>query len=816
VALTGEPIVESDITKDSRVTTSLISEAGIHSFAAIALKSKGKVLGVVCIGTHRHHDFGDEEIQLYTSIANHVGIAIENARLYEERVMATEALKKSEALHKEAQSIAHIGHWELDPGIGTPVWSEEIFRMFGLDPDEGEPSFTDHETHVHPEDWPILNKAVRKAGGDGTPFDLVFRIVRPDGEMGWMHVIGTTSMDEEGNVTKLFGTAQDITTLRQTELKLEDSEELHRTTIENISDAIFITDDRGAFKYICPNTPPIFGLTAEEVALLDNIAYLLGGNIFEPDELYGNGELTNIECTIEDSHGREHFLLVNVKRVSIQTGTVLYTCRDITERKQAEDTLIKREKELRLIADNVPALVSYIDGAGYYRFVNKKYEEWFAIPQKEIVGQYYGAVLGDETYKLIKERVKATLSGQRVRYEEALPYKHGGKRYVIADYVPDTDEYGKVKGFFALVTDITDRKNAEEALQESEEKYRSLVESTEDSIYLIDKGCNYLFINRNHLQRFALDPDSVVGRSYEEFHTQGETNEFRGRVDEVIKTGSSHRYVYESKRDGGHYLRTLSPVKDLEGKTTAVTVVSKDVTEMIKTEKDLRQTNEKLSRAHKQRKILSKRLIDILEKDRRQIAMELHDHIGQTLASLKMDIEMIHSQLKSEDPELGARIKAVQERTVQAIKDVKDISRGLRPGILDALGLVPSLRELFSEIKRQTDIEIKFFSRGIPERFAPDKEVAIYRIAQEALTNIIRNANAKNVFVNLVRKDENLSLSVEDDGVGFDPDEVMGASKGQSPFGLLIMRERAEQLDGEFTLESRIGKGTHVLVEIPL
>jgi PAS domain S-box-containing protein len=489
-----------------------------------------------------------------------------------ERKRAEEALKKSEGLHKEAQRVAHIGHWELDPDIGTPLWSDEIFRIFGLEADEGEPSFNEHDTYVHPEDWPLLNKAVRRAGTDGTPFDLVFRIVKPGGKMGWMHAIGTTSMDDEGNVTKLFGTAQDITVLRK----------------------------------------------------------------------------------------------------------------------------------------------------------------------------------------------------------------------------------------------------AEEDLRESEEKYRSLVESTEDSIYLVDRECKYLYMNRMHLSRFGVKASQVIGKRYDDFHSKKETEGFKLMVNEVIKKSKSYRHVYESRRGGGHYLRTLSPVKDPERKTKSVTVVSKNITELIQVEEALRQKNEALSRVHKQRKILSKRLIDLLENDRRQIAMELHDNIGQTLTSLKMDIEMIHGKLKPEQRALRARITEVQEKAIQAIKDVKNISRGLRPGILDALGLVPCLRELFSEIQRQMDIEIKFFSRDIPKRFAPEKEVAIYRIVQEALTNIIRNANAKNVFVNLVRKDENLSLSVEDDGVGFDLDKVMTFSKNGGPLGILIMQERAEQLGGEFTLESQPGKGTHVLVEIPL
>ena len=196
--------------------------------------------------------------------------------------------------------------------------------------------------------------------------------------------------------------------------------------------------------------------------------------------------------------------------------------------------------------------------------------------------------------------------------------------------------------------------------------------------------------------------------------------------------------------------------------------------------------------------------------------MELHDHIGQTLTSLKINLEMIHDQFKPINPKLGSQIKAAGEKATQAIKDVKNVSHGLRPAMIDALGVVSSLRELFNVIQKQTDMEIRFFNRGIPKRFEEEKELAIYRIAQEALTNIIRHAQAKNIFVNLVKKDEKLSLSGEDDGIDFDQDNVMQSSKRKGPLGLLIMRERAVQLDGEFTIEPQSGKGTHLLVEIPI
>jgi len=241
-----------------------------------------------------------------------------------------------------------------------------------------------------------------------------------------------------------------------------------------------------------------------------------------------------------------------------------------------------------------------------------------------------------------------------------------------------------------------------------------------------------------------------------------------------------------------------------------------DITERKQAEEALKQANEELLKAHNQRKILSKRLIDLLEKDRRQIAMELHDHIGQMLTSCKIDLEIIHDRLEDSKSELRPQVKAIQEKALQIMKDVKNISYGLRPGMIDTLGIESSLRELFNEIMQNTNIKTNFFSRRVPKHFDNEKELAIYRIAQEALNNIIRHARAKNVFVNLSKKDDNLSLSVEDDGVGFIQDKAMKISGGKGPLGLLIMRERAEQLDGKFTIDSQPGKGTHMLVEIPL
>jgi len=167
----------------------------------------------------------------------------------------------------------------------------------------------------------------------------------------------------------------------------------------------------------------------------------------------------------------------------------------------------------------------------------------------------------------------------------ALGNKEGG--YDVADQ--EVAEYLSIAIVQALRS-----KRAEEALRESEEKYRSLVESTEDSIYLVDRDCRYLFMNEKHLSRFGLPRDKVTGKRYGEFHSKEETKVFGGKIEEVFETGKSLSYEYRSQRDDGYFIRTLSPVKEPDGRTKAITVVSKNITERKLMEEALRQSKEQM------------------------------------------------------------------------------------------------------------------------------------------------------------------------------------------------------------------------------
>ncbi len=157
------------------------------------------------------------------------------------RKKVEDALQKSEILHREAQNVARIGHWELASPADTPVWSEQIFRIFGLDPDKDAPSFAEHQNIIHHEDWPLLDKSITLLSKKGTSFDIEFRILRSDGKCAWMHARGSTK-NADRSIKRLFGTAQDITGRKDAEFALQKERDTAQRYLD-IAGTIFVAID---------------------------------------------------------------------------------------------------------------------------------------------------------------------------------------------------------------------------------------------------------------------------------------------------------------------------------------------------------------------------------------------------------------------------------------------------------------------------------------------------------------------------------------------------------------------------------------------
>lgn len=225
---------------------------------------------------------------------------------------------------------------------------------------------------------------------------------------------------------------------------------------------------------------------------------------------------------------------------------------------------------------------------------------------------------------------------------------------------------------------------------------------------------------------------------------------------------------------------------------------------------------EQVSEEHKRLELLSQKLVDAQETERRRIGLELHDEIGQVITSMKiqLDIAIQNAAYHSATPNPSyAALQRIQELASQLLQQVRDMSLDLRPRLLDELGLLPALIPMFERFTGQTHIQVNFKQSNMERRLPPDIEIAAYRIIQEALTNVARHAQVQDVAVRLWCTSEELGLQVEDHGIGFQAESVY--QSGQTS-GLPGIRERVTRCGGRLEIESQPGKGTCITVELPL
>ncbi len=386
-----------------------------------------------------------------------------------------------------------------------------------------------------------------------------------------------------------------------------------------------------------------------------------------------------------------------------------------------------------------------------------------------------------------------------------------------------------------IVKERTESLNrSSKALEASEKKYSAIIKNSPDFIYILNPKGYFSFVGGAVESLLGFRYDELIGRHFTSVVFPEDTEKakyhFNDRRSGSRSTkGLELRLVPKSREDKtfdvkylcvelhafGMYEPSVSKKDRIFNGTYGV---ARDISIHKQNEQKLMLFNEKLEKAYQEKQFLSGHLIGLLERERKQFAMDLHDDIGQIIACLKMDCEVALGKAKKIDKDLAKNITLIKDRTVNLMNDVENFSCWLRPSILDKLGLIPSLKSLFKDVKKRLDIKIHFYSSNVPKKLDEEKEVACFRIIQESLNNVIKHSLAKEVYVNLIKNKDtsSISLSVEDDGVGFELDKTGKRSRQKKQLGLLIMKERAFQLGGDFFVESRIGKGTHIYAEIQL
>ena len=350
---------------------------------------------------------------------------------------------------------------------------------------------------------------------------------------------------------------------------------------------------------------------------------------------------------------------------------------------------------------------------------------------------------------------------------------------------------------------IAERNRAEAALRESEERYRELFENAKDAIYVHDLEGNYIRVNRAAETLSGYSREEIVGHNFIEFvapeHIQQVRKNFCAKLG---KQGETSYEIDVIAKDGHRVPVEVSSRAIYEnGLLVGVQGMARDITER------------KLAQDALQ--MFSRQLIEAQEDERRRIARELHDQIGQVLTAVKMNLHTVQqvSNTSEISPHVSDNIEAIDE----ALRLVRDLSVELRPPVLDDLGLVTALRWYVGRYTRRTGLNVEVLIE-LPddnERFSRDLETACFRIAQEALTNVVRHAKASQAVVQLGKDGNVLFLSVRDDGVGFDLERQKRAPRAAT-LGLISMKERAHAAGGTIEIDSAISRGTEVRLRFNL
>ena len=225
---------------------------------------------------------------------------------------------------------------------------------------------------------------------------------------------------------------------------------------------------------------------------------------------------------------------------------------------------------------------------------------------------------------------------------------------------------------------------------------------------------------------------------------------------------------------------------------------------------------EAIDQQREQLRTLNQKLTEVQEGERKQLARELHDELGQALTAISINLAAIAQDVGDCSPALLARLTESQSLADQTLEQIRELSFRLRPAMLDDLGLAPALQWYIRQYAQRVNLDVQLDISDLDERLPAHVETALYRICQEALTNVTRHAQASTVHVRLQRSGATVIAHIEDDGQGFDVTHVFNGNVPKHGIGLLGMRERVALLGGSFNIQSELGHGTQIAIEIPL
>jgi PAS domain S-box-containing protein len=488
------------------------------------------------------------------------------------------------------------------------------------------------------------------------------------------------------------------------------------------------------------------------------------------------------------------------KRTAEMAALISELRKEITERKKTEALLEKEKKMSNEIIDSIPGLFALFD-------VNLRFIRWNR--NFELVSGY----TPDEILKLhgIESFFDNECDKKRTFCILAEILEKGSGSAEVSPLMKDGEpihlffngrsfKLGDKKYLITTGVDITD-------LKTTEAKFRTVVEQSLMGFYIIKDG-KYSYVNPRFAEIFGYRQEELIDSYPVEilFHSDD-----RIMVKEYVRArvaGELNSIWYEAKglKKNGEVINIeIFCSGTLRGKSTAIMGTLLDVTES-------KQAEEKMKQSYQQIRSLTEHLQNIREEERTNIAREIHDELGQQLTVIKMDVAWLNKKLSNIDVTLKGKIEGLLELLDNMVQSVRRISSELRPSMLDDLGLPAAIEWQLNEFEKRTGVKTSFIEHDEELTLPRNISTNFYRVFQESLTNIARHADARQVTVELGRKDNQLLLKITDNGKGFNIQKL----DEKRTWGIIGMNERAAMIGGSIEIDSEPGKGTRITLTTPI
>jgi PAS domain S-box-containing protein len=692
-----------------------------------------------------------------------------------------QSLQRTEARLAEAQQVARMGHWDYDVATEEAFWSDSLYTVFGLQREEVTDPGQEFLARVHPDDLPELRAQMERAYREHTSYEVSYRIIQSDGSVRVVYGAGNVTTNDAGEVTRMSGIVQDISRRQELEESLARSVE-RLSSINNVGQIVAASQDLGqVYREVLAAARALLG--ADMVLLFE----------------YEQGAL-HIRAADHDGTARiAQFAIpanVGVAGEVWTTGRAVWLSGDECRRRRSDRLAQLAGYEPRAMV-TVP--VRWQDQiVGVLQAVDVRDDAFDAedLTTLQAIGTWTAIAIG-------KARQHAALE-RRLRESEAVAH--------ISRALSETLEPQSILDLIAAT--------AQGIVPHTDWTVIHLLRGRPERLYPAAASGNV-----PPADEYIIPPDKgIAGRVILAGHliNVGDVRE-DSRATDFARSVGVRSMLVAPIQSRNRAIGTISSVSSQPQSFTAedeylMTILASQAAMAIENAQlfDAQRRARAVAELQRERlRELTQRIVSAQEEERLRISRELHDEAGQALTSLKISLDLIRVGLPVEQEALRARLADVAALADETMETLRTLAHDLRPPGLDAFGLNVALEGLCYDFGTRTGLDVRYKGLELPE-LPTAVALSMYRLVQEALTNIAKHAEARQAQVKLARDNEHLCVDVVDDGKGFTPEAEAEHQRRREGIGLVSMRERAELLGGTLQIETSPGQGTHLTARIPL